>query len=235
VTAGEITAQRSGDVLVVTLDAPRRRNALTAAMLRQLHDVFVGLRSEASVRAVVITGAGDLAFCAGADLAEVRAAGESGKWQQRAFGQQAFTAMEELPKPVIAAVNGYAIGGGTELAVACDMRYASNSAVFQLPEVGLGGVPGWGGSHRVARLIGPGRTYEFIFTGRQITAAEAEAIGLVNAVLPDRDLLTSTLDIAHTIAGKDPDALAAAKAAVQAFGRSGATLSQRFELQGPMP
>jgi enoyl-CoA hydratase len=201
-------------VAVVTIDRPEALNALNRETLHELRDRLRELAGDASVRVLVVTGAGDRAFVAGADIREMNAmAPEEG----RAFGelgQEIGRLLETMPKPTIAAVNGFALGGGCEVALACDIRYASDKAKLGLPEVGLGVIPGWGGTQRLARLVGLGLAKELILTGRLVDAREALERGLVNAVFPPDELFPKALELAESLAAKSPLALAAAKEAV---------------------
>ena len=205
-------------VAVVTLDRERALNAFDTDQLGSLVDTFATLRRRHDIRAVVLTGAGSRAFAAGAD---VKAMATMSRDEGMAFGrlgQQVALAIENLPQPVIAAVNGYALGGGCEIALACDIRIASENAVFAQPEVTLGIPPGWGGSQRLPRLIGPGRAAEMILTGRRVGADEALTWGLVNAVYPSDQLLPEASKLARLIASNSPIAVRGAKTLMrQAF------------------
>ncbi|MDQ3657666.1 MAG: enoyl-CoA hydratase-related protein, partial [Chloroflexota bacterium] len=176
-----IELEYQNHVALITINQPDKLNALNSDRLRSLFLRIQEASLHPDVRAIVLTGAGDRAFVAGADIKEmVSLSHEEG----RAFGELGHavtSALEEAPQPVIAAVNGYAFGGGCELALACDIRLASPNAIFAQPEVSLGIPPGWGGSQRLPRVVGPGIASELIFTGRRIDAAEALGIGLVNA------------------------------------------------------
>ena len=198
-------------VAVVTMNRPHALNAFNTEQLDLLGAAFRALGQDRSVRVVVLTGAGDRAFAAGADIKEMV---DLNPAEGLAFGRkgQALTsAVELLPQPVIAAVNGYAFGGGCELAIACDIRLASANARFAQPEVGLGIPPGWGATQRLPRLIGPGLAAELIYTGRQVHAEEAHRIGLVNAVHPLDQLMTAAREMAAQIAKNSPTAVRAAK------------------------
>jgi enoyl-CoA hydratase len=181
-----VRVEWDGDITVVTIDRQDKLNALNADVLRELGEVVASLREDDAVRGVIITGAGTKAFVAGADIAELaRMTPVSGVGVSR-LGQRVFNEIEQFPKPVLAAVGGYALGGGCELALACHLRVASHAARFGLPEVGLGLIPGYGGTVRLARLIGLGRAVEVTLTGEMIDAQRAVEIGLVSsAVEPD--------------------------------------------------
>ncbi|MEW6723895.1 MAG: enoyl-CoA hydratase-related protein [Bacillota bacterium] len=198
----------------LTIDRPEALNALNQQVLEELASTLAGLADDPDLRCLIITGAGR-AFVAGADIA---AMAEMTQEEAEAFsrlGSSTFTAVEQLPVPVIAAVNGYALGGGCELALACDFRYASEKARFGQPEVGLGIIPGFGGTQRLPRLIGAGPARELIYTGEMIGADRAKEIGMVNAVFPTEELLEQTRAAARKIAAKGPLAVRAAKEAIR--------------------
>jgi enoyl-CoA hydratase len=202
----------SGPIATVTIDRPKVLNALDDTTLRELGAVFAALGG--AVRCVILTGAGEKAFVAGADIAAMAGLTVD---EARAFAERGHAvalAIEALPVPVIAAVNGFALGGGLELALACDFALASTNAKLGLPEVGLGIIPGFGGTQRLARRIGIGRARELVYTGSTIGAEEALRLGLVNAVTPPADLLPATRALAEKIASRGPLAVAAAKKAV---------------------
>jgi enoyl-CoA hydratase len=209
-----VEMERHDRVAVLTLNRPDVLNALSPDMLDDLEFLLDTLERRSDVRALVITGAGERAFTSGADIRHMRTATPL---QARAYarrGHDLTGRVESFPKPVIAAVNGYALGGGCELALACDIRLASENARFGLPEVNLGILPGWGGTQRLARATSPGFAKEIIFTGRQVDATEARAAGLVNHVHPQDELMPRALSLAEEIAGKPPWALSAAKEVV---------------------
>ena len=202
-----------GPVAVVTINRPQALNALCSALLEELRETFGAMARDEAVRAVVLTGAVK-AFVAGADIAEMRGFTPEEANAYAARGAQAFAAVETLPQPVIAAVNGYALGGGCELAMACDFRIASSKAKFGQPEVGLGITPGFGGTQRLARIVGPGKAKQLIYTARNIKAAEAYRIGLVNEVYPLEELMPQALKMAKGIAKNAPIAVRACKKAI---------------------
>jgi enoyl-CoA hydratase len=202
------------NVATLTVNRPRSLNSLNSEVLGELECALYGLDLDAGVRAVVLTGAGDRAFVAGADIKEM--AGMSA-CQGHAFarkGQQVMMLMNRLKKPVIAAVNGYALGGGLELALACDFIYAATTAKLGFPEVTLGIMPGFGGTQNLARLIGPNRANEMVFTGRMLDADKACAWGIVNQVFPPEELLAKARETAHAIALVAPLGVSSAKDAV---------------------
>jgi enoyl-CoA hydratase len=198
-------------VAVITMNRPQALNAFNIEQLDHFGAALEKVGREKSVRAVIITGAGDRAFAAGADIKQMA---ELSPAEGLAFGRKGHAitnAIELLPQPVIAAVNGYAFGGGCEIAIACDIRLASENARFAQPEVGLGIPPGWGGSQRLPRLIGPGFAAEMIYTGRQVPADEALRIGLVNTVHPLEQLMSAAHEMATQIAKNSPSAVRSAK------------------------
>ena len=198
----------------VQINRPEALNALDAELLGELGRCFDGLRTERAVRVVLLTGVGK-AFVAGADI---RAMASMNAREGQDFGELGaltFRKLEQLPMPVIAVVNGYALGGGCELSMACDMRLASEKAVFGQPEVGLGICPGFGGTQRLPRIVGMGVAAELLFTARSVRADEALRIGLVNAVYAPDALDAEALKLAETIAGKAPLAVRAAKRSMQ--------------------
>jgi enoyl-CoA hydratase len=200
-----IRVDRDAAVAVVTVDRADALNALDVATLTELRDQLRALAGDADVRVVVLTGAGEKAFVAGADIKYMSGldVGQAKEWG--ALGHEAGRLLETMPKPTIAAINGFALGGGCELALACDIRYAAASAKLGQPEVNLGIIPGWGGTQRLARVCGLGVAKELIFTGRVIDAGEALRIGLVNAV--QDPVLDKARETAALLAAKSPIAL----------------------------
>jgi enoyl-CoA hydratase len=205
---------REDGVAVLTIDRPEAMNALDVATLTELRDRIGELREDDSAHVLVLTGAGDRAFAAGADIKYMSTldVDEAKQWGE--LGHSVGQLLEIAPKVSIAAVNGFALGGGCELALACDIRYAASTAKLGQPEVNLGIIPGWGGTQRLARVCGLGVAKELILTGRVVDADEALRIGLVNAVYEPAELIEKTLETARMLAAKGPLALAAAKAAV---------------------
>lgn len=184
----------------VTINRPDKLNALNALTISELGACFSALQKDAAVRVVILTGSGEKAFVAGADISELAAASGPELERMAEIGQSLMWKIENLGKPVIAAINGFALGGGCELALACTFRYASSNARLGLPEVTLGLIPGYGGTQRLPRLVGRGHAMEMILTGRMIDAEAASHIGLVNGVFPQDDLLATTRDTAALIA-----------------------------------
>lgn len=201
-----------GDIGTITLNRPKALNALNSQMLEELKCAAAEMECNDAVKVVIVTGA-ERAFAAGADIAEMMpmTALEGQKYGQR--GQETFAAFEDMSKPVIAAVNGFALGGGCELAMACDIRLASEKAKFGQPEVKLGVTPGFGGTQRLPRLVGRAKAKELIFTGEMIDAAEAHRIGLANAVYPPEALMEEAKKMAGTIAQNGAIAVSLAKRA----------------------
>lgn len=222
-----VLLERRGAVALVTLNAPEKRNAIDLAMVQALHTVFDELRAHAELAAVVLTGAGDKAFAAGADIGELRE--RRAAQALAAINSALFAKIEEFPQPVIAAIRGYALGGGCELAIACDLRVAGESAKLGQPEVRLGIIPAAGGTYRLPRLIGLGRARELIYTGRMVDAREALAIGLVNTVVPDADVVERAIALAGEIAQNGPLAVRLAKSALNALGRPEQAVAGAFE------
>lgn len=206
-------AHRDG-IATLTVDRPKKLNALNRETLDELERAVDALARDDAVRAVVVTGAGDKAFVAGADIKELAEESASTGHLAARRGQEVFRKVETLGKPVVAAINGFALGGGLELALACHLRVASETAKLGLPEVTLGIIPGYGGTQRLARLIGRGRALELILTGRHIDAREAYRIGLVNRVVPAGELTSEADGLLRTIIANAPVALRHALVAV---------------------
>jgi len=210
---------RQGRVAIITINRPDKRNALNIKTREEGAALLDQLRDDDSIGVVVFTGAGDKAFVAGADIGEF--AGRTAITQRDVMTSRSlFTAIDTFPKPVIAMINGYCLGGGCELALACDIRIASQNASFGQPEINLGIIPGGGGTQRLTRLVGEGKAMELVLTGEIIDANTAFAIGLVNHVVPADQLQTKTLEIATRIAEKSPIALQLAKEAVKLASKS---------------
>jgi enoyl-CoA hydratase len=213
-TFENLILEKRGRVAVITINRPEKLNALNISTRSEILSVFGLLRDDPEIRVVVVTGAGDKAFVAGADIGEF--AGRTALQQRDIMrGSRAFDIMEDFPKPVIAMINGYALGGGCELAMACDIRMASTRAKLGQPEIKLGIIPGGGGTQRLPRLIGEGKAMELILSGDMISAEEALHLGLVNHVVPPEELETRTMELAEKIAEMSPVALMAAKQAVK--------------------
>lgn len=199
-----LLVEQHGTVLLVTLNRPRALNALNGKMFSELSSLIAGAAIDAGVRALVVTGAGDRAFVAGADITELASLDAEGARHFAASGQAVFGALERLGKPSIAAINGFALGGGCELAMACTLRLAADTAELGQPEVDLGIIPGFGGSQRLARLIGRGRALALLLGAGRIGAVEAERIGLINRVVPAADLASEAMLLAQQLSAKPP-------------------------------
>ena len=202
-----VRTESADSVATVTIDRQAKLNALNQGVMAELDTAFGGLRDDPEVRVVVLTGAGDKAFVAGADIGVLAKMGPRTGVEVSREGQEVLRRIESFPKPVVAAVGGYALGGGCELAIACHLRVASERARFGLPEVGLGIIPGYGGTVRLARLVGLGRAVEMVLTGDMIDAERAAEIGLANLVVPHGELMERTGKLARRIARNAPVAL----------------------------
>lgn len=202
-----VKVEWDGELAVVTIDRQDKLNALNADVVGEIGEVFESLRDDDDVLGVVLTGAGEKAFVAGADIGQLAKMDPVSGVRISREGQDVFRAIELFPKPVLAAVNGYALGGGCELALACHMRIASERAQFGLPEVGLGIIPGYGGTIRLARLVGLGRAIEMTLTGDPVKADRAHAIGLVSAVVEPDDLLDEAKALLRKVTVKGPVAV----------------------------
>ncbi len=205
----------SDGIATVTINRPKALNALNQATLKELLSLFTALKDDVAVKVVILTGAGEKAFVAGADISEMQPIDAVAGRHFALLGHKLAATIEELSKPVIAAVNGFALGGGCELALCCDMRLASENARFGQPEVNLGVIPGFGGTQRLPRLIGKGRACELLMTGDMVDAAEAYRIGLVNKVLPADELLPAASKLAAKIASKGQVAIGFVKSALR--------------------
>jgi enoyl-CoA hydratase len=206
--------EKHGPVATVTINRPKALNALNPTVIDELTHLFGALAADREVRAAILTGAGDRAFVAGADITAMAALGPAEALLLAEKGHRLCDRLSRLPQPVIAAVNGFALGGGTELALACDLIYASSKAKFGQPEVNIGVMPGFGGTQRLPRRVGLGRAAEMIFTGEPIGAEEALRLGLVNAVVAPEDLLPRARAVAEKIAQRAPHAVAMSKRAL---------------------
>jgi enoyl-CoA hydratase len=226
-----LTVEVDDRLAVVTVDRPEVRNALSRQVLAELRDVLADLRERDDVGLVAFTGAGDKAFVAGADIKYMQSLGvlEARRWGE--LGQGCANLLETIPKPTIAAINGYALGGGCELALACDIRIASREAKLGQPEVNLGIIPGWGGSQRLPRIVGLGFAKEIVFSGRAVGAQEAHDWGLVNQIYDPAELMPAAMKLAHELAKKSPLALAYAKEATNLYLTGEASAHMETELR----
>ena len=206
--------EAEGGIGIVSINRPKALNALNAATVYELDRMFDELAKDDTIKAVIVTGGGEKSFVAGADISEMQSmtAIEGRNWAKLA--QAVFNKIENLPKPVIAAVNGFALGGGCEIAMACDVRVASEKAKFGQPEVTLGILPGFGGTQRLPRLVGKGRAKDLLFSGDMIDANEAYRIGLVNKVVAAEELINTAKDMAKKYMSRAPLAVQVCKAAV---------------------
>ena len=209
-----VLLEKKGHYAVATINRPKALNALNSQVLEDLNELVDLVAADEEIRALVLTGAGEKAFVAGADIGEMSTLTKA---EGEAFGKKGndvFRKLETMPVPVIAAINGFALGGGCELSMSCDIRICADTAVFGQPEVGLGITPGFGGTQRLARLVSPGMAKQLIYTARNIKADEALRIGLVNAVYPAAELLSAAEKMADTIAKNAPIAVRACKKAI---------------------
>lgn len=207
-TGESVLTEIKNNVLVITINRPDKLNALNKATIEELHDALVEAENQKEIRAVIITGSGNKAFVAGADIAEfANFSVEQGKQLSSTGHFKIFNFIENYSKPVIAAVNGFALGGGLELALACHIRIASDNAKMGLPEVSLGVIPGYGGTQRLAQIIGKGKAFEMIVTADMMNAQDAYKWGLVNYVTTSEELLNKCLDITSKISSKSPTAI----------------------------
>jgi len=221
------------NIATLTINRPDKLNALNSRVLDELQEAFSELKRDKNVKAVIVTGAGDKAFVAGADISELRELdSESGKKTSQ-YGQKIFSEIEKFPKPVVALVNGYALGGGAELAMACHLRVATENAVFGLPEVTLGLIPGYGGTQRLPALIGKSKALEMILTGSHLKADEALSLGLVNRVAEQEEAISEVKNMIKKILKNGPLAIAKAILAVNASG-SGNGFEKEAEFFGEL-
>jgi enoyl-CoA hydratase len=221
-----------GGVATVTVNRPHKGNALNLEVFRQLNAIVSRLHSDAAVKAVIVTGAGERAFSAGADIAELDGLEGPAAYEFSASGQFVFDQLEALPKPVIAAVNGVALGGGLELALACDIRIASGTARLGQPEITLANTPGWGGTQRLPEVVGAGRAMSMMLTGRPIDAATALGYGLVTEVVDPDQLHRRAAELAAELAQRSWHAVHAIKEAVHAHASGGRDAGMRVERDG---
>ncbi|MFT4840544.1 MAG: enoyl-CoA hydratase [Planctomycetota bacterium] len=214
-TAENVLLERDGYLAIVTVNRPSKLNALDLQTIAELDAAFAAIDVDDSVGAVIVTGAGEKAFVAGADITELQQQGVLDGTANARRGQALTLRMENCSKPVLAAVNGFALGGGLELALACDVRFASSTAKLGLPEVSLGIVPGYGGTQRLPRLVGTGNALHLILQGDAIDAQEALRIGLVNGVFEPAELMDKVKAVANRMVSRGPTALSLAKQAVR--------------------
>ncbi len=198
-------------VAIITFNRPKALNAMNSETMKELYDAVIHCKNDEAVKAIILTGSGEKAFVAGADISEMKDLRPKEALAFMELGHETLRALETLPKPSIAAINGFALGGGTEISMACDMRFASETARFGQPEILIGLIPGWGGTQRLPRLVGMGRAKELIMGGGQIDAKRAYEIGLVNQVFPADQLLDAAKKFAKKLAGMPGFAIKMAK------------------------
>jgi len=215
IPADPVLWQRLDEVAVITLNRPQALNAMTVEMLQTMEEMLDEAAADVDIRVLVLTAAGQKAFCVGADLKSRAAEYEAGMIRDPLgiLVRRVFTRLEDLSVPVIVAIRGYALGGGLEMALACDLRVAAAGARFGFPEAKVGSMPGAGGTQRLTRLVGPGMAKELMFTGDHVDAETARAMGLVNRVVPDESLMDEVMDLARTISSRAPLSLDRIKAA----------------------
>jgi enoyl-CoA hydratase len=206
-TFDNLLVERDGAIAVITINRPKVLNALNSQTLDELRRAVLDLKQDDGVRAVIVTGAGEKAFVAGADINELAMQSPASGREHALAGQAVFDLIERMGKPVIAAINGYALGGGCELAMACTLRIAADTAKLGQPEIALGLIPGYAATQRLPRLVGRGRAMEMILTGAPIAAVEAQRIGLVNRVVPAAELMTEAKSLAAKLAALAPIAM----------------------------
>ena len=209
-----VLLEKEGNIAIVTINRPKALNALNSETLKELNVVIEDLENDKEIYCVILTGSGEKSFVAGADISEMKDLDSKGGKEFGLLGNKVFRRLENLDKPVIAAISGFALGGGCELAMACDIRIASAKAKFGQPEVGLGITPGFSGTQRLPRLVGLGKAKELIYTAAVIHAEEACRIGLVNKVVESEELMNECMAMAKTIAAKAPLAVRYAKEAI---------------------
>ena len=199
-----VLLEKKGNIAVATINRPKALNALNSEVLEDLNELVELVNADEEIRALVLTGSGEKAFVAGADIGEMSTLTKAGGEAFGKKGNNVFRKLETMPIPTIAAVNGFALGGGCELSMSCDIRICADTAVFGQPETGLGITPGFGGTQRLARLVGPGMAKQLIYSAKNIKADEALRIGLVNAVYPLEELMPAAEKLAATIAKNAP-------------------------------
>jgi enoyl-CoA hydratase len=226
-----VDVSRDGGVVLLTINRPSAMNALDVEHAEALRDHLEDIAADPEARVIVLTGAGDKAFVAGADIKYMQSLGvlEARRWGE--LGQACANLLETIPKPTIAAINGFALGGGCELALGCDIRLASSNAKLGQPEVNLGIIPGWGGSQRLPRIVGLGFAKEMVFSGRPVSAQEAYDWGLVNHVYEAGELMEKATELAQDLAKKSPLALAYAKEATNLYLTGEASAHMETELR----
>ena len=221
--------QKENSIVVITIDRPDVLNAVNAAVVAELDQAVKDAVSDNTVGVIIITGSGEKAFVAGADIKAMSEMNSADALEFGKAGQAMTLTIENSPKPVIAAVNGFALGGGCEIALACHIRIAAENAVFSQPEVKIGLIPGWGGTQRLPRIVGKGKANEMILTGEMVSADEACRIGLANAVVPPAELMETCKIMAETILKNGPNAIAQSLASINAG--SGMPIKEGLEME----
>jgi len=229
--ANALIVKHEGSVAVVTLNRPDKLNALNAELLAELQAALDATENDPSIRALVFTGAGEKAFVVGADISELAALDTIGAYELMLSGHKVLLRIHEFPKPVIAMVNGYALGGGFELALACHLIVASERAVFGFPEINLNTMPGWGGTQFAARKMGPNRAMEMVLTGNHYPARTCWDFGFINRLVAPEALYDATMELAGILATKQPFALKIAKSAIQRGAEVDIATGLRLEAQ----
>lgn len=220
---------RQGATVTVTINRPAKLNALNPRVMTELGNVLDTLEEDPSVHVLVLTGAGNRAFVAGADIERLSKMDTAEIVDHMTFGHQLFLRIAEYPKPTIAMVNGYALGGGFELALSCDLLVASDKAVFGFPEINLNTMPGWGGTQLASKKMGPNRAMEMVFTGAHYPAGRCLEFGFINLLVPADQLKQATLGLARTLAEKNPFALKMAKSALRLANELPLSAGMRYE------
>jgi enoyl-CoA hydratase len=215
-----ILSEKRGPITLITLNRAESLNAFNRPALDELEKVLQEFEVEPSQRVAILTGAGEKAFCVGADIKDIKIMSHEEMIEWCLAGSRVFNRIARVPKAVVAAINGYALGGGCELALSCDFRIASDRSFFGQPEISLGWIPGWGGSKRLAQLVGVGKAKELLILGNRIPADEALKIGLVNQVVPSQRLMDAAIEFAQKLAEKSPLAVAAIKSMLAEWGGS---------------
>ena len=224
-----VLVERQGAIAIITINRPEKLNALNDAVFAGLRRVLDAMESDASVKVLIITGAGQKAFVAGADIERLAQMDTTEAFEQMTSGHRLFLRIREYPKPSIAMVNGYALGGGFELALSCDMMVVSESAVFGFPEINLDTMPGWGGTQLAPRKMGSNRAMEMVLTGRHYSAAECHQFGFINRLVPAPQLRSAAVELATSIAQKNSFALEMAKNAVHQADALDLSAGMRYE------
>jgi len=228
-TSDVVLVERHNAIAIITINRPDKLNALNAAVFEALRGILDALEKDNSVKALIFTGKGDKAFVAGADIEQLARMDTVEAFDEMTSGHRLYLRISEFPKPTIAMVNGYALGGGFELALSCDMMVVSESAVFGFPEINLDTLPGWGGTQFAPRKMGPNRAAEMVLTGRQYPASECREFGFINRLVPPPQLRTATVELATSLAQKNAFALKMAKTALRQAGLLDLSSGMRYE------